>query len=94
MRLVGDAIQQGRSQIRISKYLRPVTKAKVRGDDHRFSLMAFGQNPEYQFRALFGKRHISQLIDDQQTVTGITLYYPTENFLVTGFYQFVYQGTA
>ena len=51
MRLVGDAIQQGRSQIRISKYLRPVTKAKVRGDDHRFSLMAFGQNLEYQFRA-------------------------------------------
>ena len=53
--------------------------------------MAFGQDLGNPFRILFGKRHISRFIDDQQVIADIPIYIPAGAFLIPGFYQVVFQ---
>ena len=67
MGFMGDAIQKGCGHAGIAKYLRPIPKPHIGGDHHRLAFMALGQDLENKLSAFFGKRHITQFIDDQQS---------------------------
>ena len=56
--------------------------------------MAFGQDLEQQLGALPGKRHIAQLIENEEPVAGIALDQPAESFSFFGFDEFIHQAAA
>ena len=62
---MGDAVQKRRRQGRFAKYLGPVTKAQVAGDDYRLALMALSQHLEQKLGSFFGKGYIAQLVYNQ-----------------------------
>jgi hypothetical protein len=65
MSFVRNAVQQCTGKVGIAKYLRPVPKTHIRGDDHRPLFMTLGKDLKQQFRPLLGKGNITQFIDDQ-----------------------------
>ena len=94
MRFVGQPIQQGCGEVGIAKDLGPVAEAEIAGNNHRALFMAFSQDLEEQLGALFGERDVAKLIQDQQTIAGITLETSLEIFFMPGLYQFIGQATG
>jgi len=94
MGFVSQTIQKSGRQDRIAKYLRPVRKSQVGGDEYGTPFVAFGQHLKKQFRSFFGKRDIAQLVQNQQVVTGVLLDDALQRLLLSGFDQLIDQAAA
>ena len=63
--LMGQSIQQGSSHNRVAKHLRPVGETKVGRDHNGTSFVSFRHDLKKQLPSYFGKRYISEFIQDE-----------------------------
>jgi hypothetical protein len=72
MHFVGNSIKKRGGYVAIAKYLFPISKS-YSSNHHRFSFVVLDPNLGNKLRSFFGERNIIQFLNNELSITGVTL---------------------
>ena len=89
MRLVGQSVEQGRRQVRISEDLGPAAESEVRRHDDRSALVPFREDLEQQLSSFLRKGNVAQFVHYEQVVPGVLAQSTGKRLFPPAFQKFV-----